>query len=467
MHDLSLPQEHLHAAPHWVHWQADPRSLTLAQTFAVFGDGVRHLFQSAVFHMPVALGLALVYAITGGLLGATIGRIPVIGPFLVVPVLVALFSLALAGWLRATHRLAHQRMRDEAIDYRAALHDLVSGFKEQPVRLAAYALVLWLSAMVVAVGVTALAAYALGATDTSSTVVGSSLSAVFLGLVVACVLSPLAAWQILFLAQASVTRLSLNDAVKSAARAVQRNVLSLMALGAIIIVAAALVGGFSGFVAGGLGALTRSRWVSVLCFAPAALLFSSIGPAMTYALAQRLYDRQAPASEPSTTRPPTATVLPDASNFRAAPVSRDDPWTLSLLRAIDALRFGEMCMMYFRIAGFAVQSRPSLSDGAARFTLAPEALPDKPVMLVDALAWGQPSDLSRIRHFRQSMQRAQLDRGTMVAASGFSPEAIHEAKFAKIRLIDGAELLTLILKLSADQQQVLREMAFPDTPPTL
>ena len=467
MHDLSLPQEHLHAAPHWVHWQAEPRPLSVSQTFGVFGDGVRHLFQSAVFHLPVAIAIAFLHAMLGGLLAATLGRLPVVGPFLVVPILVVVFSLALAGWLRATHRLAHLRMRDEPTDYRAALHDLLSGFQERPGPLAAYAFGLWCLSMTAAVGVTLLATLAFAPADSSS-MVGSGVMALALGLLVACLLSPLAAWQLLFLAQASVTRLPLKEAVKSAALAIRRNALPLMALGAIIIVAMTLIGGFSGFVAGGLGALTRSRWVGVLCFVPAALLFSSIGPAMTYALAQRLFDRLAPAPDPVPAAERTAsTALPDASHFRAAPVSRDDPWTLALLRAIDALRFGEMCMMYFRIAGFAVQARPSLSDGASRFALAPEALPDKPVMLVDAMAWGTPSDLARIRHFRLSMQRSQLERGTMVAASGFTPEAVQEARFAKIRLIDGAELLTLILKLPEQQQQVLRDMAFPDTSPTL
>jgi len=195
---------------------------------------------------------------------------------------------------------------------------------------------------------------------------------------------------------------------------------------------------------------------------PVMVLAMALMPIYGYALFKRMfYARPDEEVEEEARASRMTTVAPPPEAFAPPPVDHDAPWTLALLRALNPTRFGALCSAYFAAAGFHVEDRHGLTDGSARFVLAAQSAPERPMMFVETVAWGAAVDLPRLRNFREALTRNQIARGTMVAASGFSDDAHKDAAINKVRVIDGAELLTLILKLPPDKQQTLRDAAFP------
>lgn len=438
----------------------EARKIAIDEALRVIPDTLNILLRSLGTYLAVALAVLILYAVVSFVLGLLFGPIPVLD------VLVLDIGLPTALWMLfyGWYRIIDTRETTGRVAYR----QLLDGFTDDPLRLASGVLAVWVGTTIAlfllvlaAMVVVAPSAFA-SAQDPISAMLRGGFVLGLLALIGTIALSPLMSVQGTYLATTAVGQVGAWQALGRALRATLRNWIPITVVNALTMLAATLIALIVGVIVGGIAGLLRSTLVGMIIALPAMVLAMALMPIYGYALFKRMFyarpdeeiEEQARASRMTTVAPPPEAYAPP-------PVDHDAPWTLALLRALNPTRFGALCSTYFSAAGFHVEDRHGLTDGSARFVLAAQSAPERPMMFVETVAWGASVDLPRLRNFREALTRNQVARGTMVAASGFNEDALKDAAMNKVRVIDGAELLTLILKLPAEKQQALRDAAFP------
>ncbi len=441
----------------------EARKLSVGEAMRIIPDTLSLLFGSIGPQLGIAAVVLIAYWALAFVLGFLFARIPFLGVVVINLIVPVLMWLVFYGW----YRLIHKRETEGPVDFMR----LFDGFTDDPLRLAGGILAIWFASMLImlVLGVVALVLFVPGVFSgempayaiMALLMMKSPVTFFLLFFVGMLALSPLMSIQGSYLAIAGVGRVDAWTAIPVAVRATLRNWLPIMVVNAVTMFLAILASLFIGFVVGGIGGLLRSQIVGMIIAFPAMAFGLAVYTNYGYALFKRMLFAQ-PDDEIEADRPSRMnTVAPPPEAFAPPPVDHDAPWTLTLLRALDPVRFGALCSTYFSTAGFHVEARHGLTDGSARFVLAAMSAPDRPMMFVETVAWGTAVDLPRMRDFRDAITRNQLQRGTIIAASGFTEDALKDAVANKIRAIDGAELLTLIIKLPPDKQAGLRDAAFP------
>jgi restriction system protein len=135
-------------------------------------------------------------------------------------------------------------------------------------------------------------------------------------------------------------------------------------------------------------------------------------------------------------------------------------WGLELLREIDWKRFEEICADYFRAIGFRAVTQNNGPDGGIDITLYAANNAGAVSAIVQCKRWSsQQVGPKAIREFLGVMTDQKISKGFFVTSSSFNSEAIRLALDNNIELIDGATLLTKILKLPPEQQVTLLNAA--------
>ena len=459
--DSSVPVPGFDPAPATppVGFLGEARKIAIDEALRVIPDTLGILVRSLGSYLSVALAVLLLYAVVSFVLGLLFGPIPVLDVVVLDIGLPTALWMLFYGW----YRIIDTRETTGRVVYR----QLLDGFTDDPLRLAGGVLAIWVGTTVALflLATTAMVIAAPGAFTGEQDPVSAMMRGGFvfglLTLIGTIALSPMMSVQGTYLATTAVGRITPWRALGLALRATLRNWIPITVVNALTMLAATLVALIVGVVVGGIAGLLRSSLVGMIIALPAMVLAMALMPIYGYALFKRMFYAR-PDDEIEEARPSRmSTVAPPPEAFAPPPVDHDAPWTLALLRALNPIRFGALCSAYFSAAGFHVEDRHGLTDGSARFVLAAMSAPERPMMFVETVAWGASVDLPRLRNFREALTRNQMARGTMVAASGFSDDAHKDAAMNKVRVIDGAELLTLILKLPADKQQALRDAAFP------
>src|SRR5487761_2037623 len=133
-------------------------------------------------------------------------------------------------------------------------------------------------------------------------------------------------------------------------------------------------------------------------------------------------------------------------------------WSAALLGVLEWKRFEEVCAGLFERLGFATKSAACGADGGIDIHLYwPPS--DQPVAIVQCKAWTKKVGVKVIRELRGVMTSERAEKGIFVTTSTYSDDAIAFAKANKIALMDGAEVLKSILKLSEEKQTSLLQLA--------
>ena len=149
-----------------------------------------------------------------------------------------------------------------------------------------------------------------------------------------------------------------------------------------------------------------------------------------------------------------------SASFDAKPPAKVDAarWSAKLLGALEWKRFEDVCAGLFERLGFATKSAACGADGGIDIHLYwPPS--DQPVAIVQCKAWTKKVGVKVIRELRGVMTSERAAKGIFVTTSTYSDDAIAFAKANKIVLMDGGEVLKSILKLPAEKQTSLLQLA--------
>jgi restriction system protein len=173
----------------------------------------------------------------------------------------------------------------------------------------------------------------------------------------------------------------------------------------------------------------------------------------------------------------TARVRRSASPRSAAPVARSAPagpaprparqdrrrettWSAKVLEDIEWRRFEAVCERLFAQGGFETRSQSHGADGGVDIWLHSRNS-QGPAAVVQCKHWnGKQVGVKEVREFFGVMASHQLKRGTYVATSGFTADALRFAKDNGINAMDGERLLALIATRTPGQQQEVLDVAY-------
>jgi restriction system protein len=172
-----------------------------------------------------------------------------------------------------------------------------------------------------------------------------------------------------------------------------------------------------------------------------------------------------------------ARVRRSASPRSAAPVARSAPagpaprparqdrrrettWSAKVLEDIEWRRFEAVCERLFAQGGFETRSQSHGADGGVDIWLHSRNS-QGPAAVVQCKHWnGKQVGVKEVREFFGVMASHQLKRGTYVATSGFTADALKFAKDNGINAMDGERLLALIATRTPGQQQEVLDVAY-------
>ena len=164
-----------------------------------------------------------------------------------------------------------------------------------------------------------------------------------------------------------------------------------------------------------------------------------------------------PAPSPS---PPPDPARPAAEAADPAPPEAPAQWSPALLRRIEWRRFEALCEAIFEQDGYVTHSEPHGSDSGADIRLHSRLDLEQPVRIVQCRPWhAEAIAVAPVREFLGAMVDAGLASGAFMTAGSFTPEAEALARRHAITLIDGAALLTLILRRPEMLQRQLLAVA--------
>ena len=170
--------------------------------------------------------------------------------------------------------------------------------------------------------------------------------------------------------------------------------------------------------------------------------------------------RKARSMSTATTLTNTATELHDPAATR--PI-RPEAWSQEVFEQIEWRRFEAVIETLFAQAGFTTKSQSHGADGGVDVWLYAKGKPDDVVGIVQCKHWlSKPVGVDKIRELRGVMAAHNLKRGQFAGTAGFTNDAIAFANANGVNLLGADELLALIARRSADQQQELLDVALED-----
>ncbi len=135
------------------------------------------------------------------------------------------------------------------------------------------------------------------------------------------------------------------------------------------------------------------------------------------------------------------------------------PWTLATLQQVEWKRFEELCAAYFREKGLLCRMTPPGPDGGIDIRLYqdPEQ-PERTTALVQCKAMRRVG-IKPMREFLGVVVNEKLSKGFFMTSGEFTDESKAFAHNNRLIPIDGALMLTMILRLPEDAQQRLFTLA--------
>lgn len=165
----------------------------------------------------------------------------------------------------------------------------------------------------------------------------------------------------------------------------------------------------------------------------------------------------APASDAraSLARPRPARPAPPEPE-RPAP---ERAWSAAVFDHIEWRRFEAVCEALFAQSGMRSESQSHGADGGVDIWLYSQHS-DKPV-IVQCKHWKRRVvGVKEVREFYGVLKSHDLTYGTFATSSTFSSDALEFAKSNRINAQDREELLRLMARRSAEQQQALLDAAY-------
>ena len=139
---------------------------------------------------------------------------------------------------------------------------------------------------------------------------------------------------------------------------------------------------------------------------------------------------------------------------------RPQVWSKEVFAQIEWRRFEAVVETLFAQAGFATKSQSHGADGGVDVWLYAKAKPDDAVGIVQCKHWlSKPVGVDKIRELRGVMAVHNLKRGQFASTAGFTKDAAAFAIANGVNLLGADELLALIGRRSADQQQAVLDIA--------
>ncbi len=167
----------------------------------------------------------------------------------------------------------------------------------------------------------------------------------------------------------------------------------------------------------------------------------------------RLRDAADPIPE---ARPVIASAqVPSAVSVAPRPTS----WGPDVLDVVEWRRLEALVEALFRQAGFETRSQSHGADGGVDVWLHTPLAPEKPVGVVQCKHHRRPVGVDKVRELRGVMAAHGVGRGQFVSTAGFTPDALAFGRANEINLLDGAALLALISRRTAEQQASLLAVA--------
>ncbi|MFM1908907.1 MAG: hypothetical protein RLZZ591_2584 [Pseudomonadota bacterium] len=161
--------------------------------------------------------------------------------------------------------------------------------------------------------------------------------------------------------------------------------------------------------------------------------------------------------------PPASGNLPDIypqkSSSELTRQSRSTKWGLDVFGHIEWRRFEALCEALFSKNGFETRAQSHGADGGVDIWLQNSS--GKVMAVVQCKHWQNKAvGVKELREFFGVMASNALTTGIFATSSTFTTDALAFAKHNGISPLDGAALLGLIDKRSAEEQQQLLDVAY-------
>ncbi|CAN5839513.1 hypothetical protein BH11PSE13_BH11PSE13_16220 [soil metagenome] len=172
------------------------------------------------------------------------------------------------------------------------------------------------------------------------------------------------------------------------------------------------------------------------------------------------FEETYPAPSPSLSTAETmyALHMPAATPLQ----HREQVWGPQVLTTIQWQRFEALCEAFFAQVGFATHAKSHGEQGGVDLWLRSKRM-DAPRIVQCKHRPSKPVGLKELRDFFSVMKANQLQHGSFVTSSTFTPDALAFAKEHGIQAQDGAALLKLISLRTPEQQAALLAVAYGDT----
>ena len=158
----------------------------------------------------------------------------------------------------------------------------------------------------------------------------------------------------------------------------------------------------------------------------------------------------------------TTPMKPSSDPHSATDTTPERPqtWSKQVFAQIEWRRFEAVVETLFAQAGFATKSQSHGADGGVDVWLYAKGKPDDVVGIVQCKHWlSKPVGVDKIRELRGVMAIHNLKRGQFASTAGFTNDATAFANANGVNLLGADELLALIARRSADQQQAILDIA--------
>lgn len=139
---------------------------------------------------------------------------------------------------------------------------------------------------------------------------------------------------------------------------------------------------------------------------------------------------------------------------------RELTWSLDLLMSLEWKRYEEICkeLLQIEIKGrFEVNVTQIGADGGIDLTVTDSK--GKLLAIGQCKAWSKIVGVSLIRELYGIMASEKVEQGYFFTTSSFSHDAIEFAKGKKIKLVNGAQQIKMILSLGKQEQVRLIKVA--------
>lgn len=137
-------------------------------------------------------------------------------------------------------------------------------------------------------------------------------------------------------------------------------------------------------------------------------------------------------------------------------------WSAAVLDVIEWRRLEALVEALYHQVGFETRAQSHGADGGVDVWLHAPQAPEKPVGVVQCKHHRKPVGVDKVRELRGVMAAHGVGRGQFFSTAGFTPQAEAFARTNGINTLDGAGLLKLIQRRTAQQQAELLAVATED-----